>query len=243
MDFKSVPFMYALGAIIGLFVIAQSVFFLVKALSRAREMSMARSIIKNTVISSSLFAILPSVSILLGLITLSYALGLPLPWIRLSVLGAVTYELPAATAAVNALGSTISEPVSGKEAFTAVAWVMTLGCISPLIIIPLFLKRIQKGVLSIQKKDNRWGELFISALFMGMVSAFLGMGISGGVLPVLTLLSSSLIMALCGILIKKAGVKWLEDLAIPLSMLGAMALAAVYARYLPQGLLPNNLWN
>lgn len=241
-DFKSGLFMYVLAGCVGLFVIAQSVFFLVKAFGRGKELGLSRVTMGKTVVSSGLFSILPSVSILLGLITLSYALGLPLPWIRLSVIGAVTYELPAATAAITALGSTIAEPVTRPEVFTAVAWVMTLGCISPLIIIPLFLKKIQKGILKIQKKDNRWSELFMTALFLGMISAFLGMGVSGGLLPVMTLLSSAVLMGACGILVKVIGVAWLEDFALPVSMLGAMALAILYAQLIPAALLPANLW-
>ena len=42
--------------------------------------------------SSAVFTIAPAVAILLGVITLSKALGLPLPWLRLSVVGALTYD-------------------------------------------------------------------------------------------------------------------------------------------------------
>lgn len=160
MDFKNSGFMYLLGVLVGLFVIAQSVYFLVKAVRRSRELGIAGNVVKRTIASSAVFAILPSVSILLGLITLANTLGLPLPWIRLSVLGAVTYELPAATVALNALGESISAPVSGPLAFNTVAWVMTLGCITPLIIIPLFLKKIQGGVHSLRQKDSHWGGSF-----------------------------------------------------------------------------------
>ena len=236
--FQNGPFLFLLGGLVGVFVISQSIFFLVKAVARGRELGMKKAVLQKTVLSSAVFAVLPSVSILLGLITLSYALGLPLPWIRLSVLGAVTYELPAATAAMQSLGASITEPVASTQVFSAVAWVMTLGCIAPLIIIPLFLKKIQSGVLSIQKKDNRWGQVFMSALFIGMISAFLGMGISGGILPIMVLLSSGLIMGICGVLIKVCNWKWLENFALPASMLGAMALAVLYARLLPPELLP-----
>jgi len=235
-DFKNGFFMYALGALVGTFVIAQSVFFLTKALRRGTELGIGMNVMKKAVASSALFSILPSVSILLGLITLSYALGLPLPWIRLSVLGAVTYELPAATAAMNALGTSIADPVVDPKVFTAIAWVMTLGIVPPLVIIPVFLKKIQGGIIRIRTKDSRWGEIFMTALFLGMISAFLGMGVSGGLLPVLTLLSSAALMIVCGLLVKKAGAVWLTDFALPISMLGAMALAVMYAQLLPAAL-------
>ena len=98
--------MYILGGIVGIFVIAQSVYFLVKALRRGKALGITGSVIKKTIFSSAVFAVLPSISILIGLIGLTSALGLPLPWIRLSVLGAVTYELPAATTALNAPSQT-----------------------------------------------------------------------------------------------------------------------------------------
>ena len=243
MDFKNSGFMYLLGVLVGLFVIAQSVYFLVKAVRRSRELGIAGNVVKRTIASSAVFAILPSVSILLGLITLANTLGLPLPWIRLSVLGAVTYELPAATVALNALGESISAPVSGPLAFNPVAWVMTLGCITPLIIIPLFLKKIQGGVHSLRQKDSHWGDLFLTAMFLGMISAFLGMGISDGLLSILTLLTSAAIMAVCGVFVKVKKVKWLENFALPISMLGAMALSILYANLLPAELLPAGLWS
>ncbi len=243
MDFKNSGFMYLLGVLVGLFVIAQSVYFLVKAVRRSRELGIAGNVVKRTIASSAVFAILPSVSILLGLITLANTLGLPLPWIRLSVLGAVTYELPAATVALNALGESISAPVSGPLAFNTVAWVMTLGCITPLIIIPLFLKKIQGGVHSLRQKDSHWGDLFLTAMFLGMISAFLGMGISDGLLSILTLLTSAAIMAVCGVLVKVKKVRWLENFALPISMLGAMALSILYANLLPAELLPAGLWS
>ena len=243
MDFKNSGFMYLLGILVGLFVIAQSVYFLVKAVRRSRQLGISGSVVKRTIASSAVFAILPSVSILLGLITLANTLGLPLPWIRLSVLGAVTYELPAATVALNALGESISAPVSGPLAFNTVAWVMTLGCITPLTIIPLFLKKIQGSVHNLRRKDSHWGDLFLTAMFLGMISAFLGMGISDGLLSILTLLTSAAIMAVCGIFVKVLKVKWLENFALPISMLGAMALSILYANLLPAELLPAGLWS
>ena len=233
MDFKNSAFMYLVGGMVGLFVIAQSVYFLVKAIKRGKELGITMGTVRKTIASSAVFAILPSISILVVMVTLTNALGVPLPWTRLSVLGAATYELPAATAALNAMGMSIGDPIASTTVFTTVAWVMTLGCITPLIIIPIFLKKIQGGVHKIQKKDSHWGDLFLTAMFLGMIAAFLGMGISGGMLSILTLLTSALIMGICGLLVKKAKVTWLENFALPISMLGAMALAILYSNVLP----------
>lgn len=227
-------FLFVLAGAVILFVIAQSVFFLVRAYRRGRELHMDMGQIRKTMISTAIFTFAPAVSILLGVITLSKFLGLPLPWLRLSVIGAITYELPAATTTANALGiRELSETISQPEVYTAIAWVMTLGIFPGLIWVPLFIKKIQKGLLKIKKKDSRWGDILMTALFLGMISAFLGMvfadirsGLRGWI-PIFVLLFSALVMGICGILVKKCGMKWLENYALPISMLCAMAFAVV----------------
>ena len=104
MDFKSDSFMYGLGICIVLFVIAQSVFFLVRAVRRAKALGIETSTVKKTISSSAVFTVAPALAIVATVITLAKALGIVLPWIRLSVIGAIQYEVPAAEAAVEAFG-------------------------------------------------------------------------------------------------------------------------------------------
>ena len=220
------------GAVI-VFVIAQSVFFLVRSYRHGKEIGIEAAKMRKTMISTAIFTIAPALSILLGVITLSKFLGLPLPWLRLSVIGAITYELPAATSTASALGISLSETVTNPEVYTAIAWVMTLGIFPGLIWVPLFIKKIQGGLMKIKGKDSKWGDILMTALFLGMISAFLGMvfadirsGLTGWI-PIFVLLFSALLMGICGILIKKCNMKWLETYALPISMMGAMIFAAV----------------
>ena len=153
-------FLFIVAACVILFVIAQSMFFLIRAYRRAKEIGMDMSQIKKTIVSSAIFTIAPAVSILLGVITLSKFLGLPLPWIRMSVIGAITYELPAATSTATAFGISLSETITDPKIYSAIAWVMTLGIMPSIILVPLLLKKIQKGLLNMKNKDAKWGELF-----------------------------------------------------------------------------------
>lgn len=228
---SSILFMLA-GAVI-LFVIAQSVFFLIRAYRHGKEIGIEPAQMRKTIFSTAIFTFAPAVSILLGVITLSKFLGLPLPWLRLSVIGAITYELPAATSTANALGISLSETVRDPKVYTAIAWVMTLGIFPGLIWVPLFIKKIQGGLIKIKNKDSKWGDIFMDSMFLGMISAFLGMvfadiriGLAGWI-PIFVLLFSALMMGICGLLIKKCGMKWLETYALPISMLGGMVFAMV----------------
>ena len=65
--------------------LAQSVLFLLKALRRSKEIGMDQAKIKKTIKTAALFTIAPAVSIVISVITLSKSLGIPLPWLRLSV--------------------------------------------------------------------------------------------------------------------------------------------------------------
>lgn len=223
------PFLYVVTAVVIAFVLAQSAFFLVRAARRAKELGISKSVISKTISSSVVFTIAPALAILIGVISLSTFLGFPLPWLRLSVLGALTYELPAATTTAGAMGLPTSAPITDARAFSAVAWVMTLGILSGIVLVLFGLKKIQKGVISIGKKDERWGAIFMDCLFLGMISAFTGLlfadireGLPGFV-PLAVALASALMMGVCGLLIKKCGVKWLEQYALPLCMLFGMA--------------------
>jgi len=224
-------FMYGVAIVVILFVLAQSAFFLVRAIKRGKELGISSAKLKKTIISTAVFTLAPAVSILIGIITLSKFLGIPLPWIRMSVIGAITYELPAATSTANALGVSLSETITDPKTYTAIAWVMTLGILPSLILPPILMKKIQGGMLKMKAKDQKWGDLFMTSLFLGMISAFLGMvfadirtGIAGWI-PIFVLLSSAALMAVCGLLIKKF--KWLETYAMSISMVGGMIFACI----------------
>lgn len=227
------PFLYVVAIVVILFVIAQSVFFLIRAYRRGKAIGMDKAILKKTIVSSAIFTIAPAISILLGVITLSKFLGIPLPWIRMSVIGAITYELPAATSTATALGISLSETIRDPKVYTAIAWVMTLGILPSIVGTPILLKPLQKGMLKIKNRDSKWSDLLMTAMFLGMISAFLGMVFAdirtglAGFIPLFVLLFSALLMGICGILIKKCKMKWLETYAMSISMVGAMIFACI----------------
>lgn len=180
-DFKSDPFIFCIVIGVILFVIAQSLFFLIRAVKRAKALGISNEKIKNTISSSAVFSIAPAISIAVTVLVLSVALGYVLPWIRLSVIGAISYEVPAAENAIEAAGlsSGIGADITDPKIFTAVAWVMSLGCILPLILIPLILKKIQKKVTGAVNKNAKWADIMAAAAFIGLICAFLGRGIAG----------------------------------------------------------------
>ncbi len=223
-------FLYIIVALVITMVLAQSAYFLVKAWRRARALGMKPQLLRKTAIASAVFTIAPAAAILLGVVALSRALGFPLPWLRLSVIGAITYETTAAATAAAAQGYSLAQPILDARIYTAITWVMTLGIMASPVLVVLLGKKIENGVVKLKSKDEKWGELFMTGLFLGMISAFLGVvfakvgeGLAGWI-PVFVMLASAIIMAVCGLLRKRLGA-WLEDYALPISMLGGMGLS------------------
>lgn len=236
MDFRvNHPIIFVMVGVIIAVVIAQSVFFLIRALRRAKEKGMDMSVIKKTVISSALFTIAPAVSILVGVITLSYSLGIPLPWLRLSVIGSLSYEMIAAERALAAFGLNFTEAITDPQVYVTVTWVMTFGIAVGLILTPLLAKKIQNGMKKIENSDKKWREIFSNAMFLGMISAFLGFvfcdvtnvfkGDTSGLIPVVVFFASALVMVVCGLCATKLKQRWLNDYALPISLICGMAVA------------------
>ena len=92
-DFKESPLMLTMAAVIIGFVVVESLFFMVKAWKRGKEIGMTTEQLKNTVVSSALFSFAPAVSILATVVVLASSLGIVLPWIRLSVVCTVNLTL------------------------------------------------------------------------------------------------------------------------------------------------------
>ena len=177
-------FMYCLVAVVIIFVIAMSVRFIVLAWKRARKLGISTQVLRRTAMSAAVFTVVPAISILLGVIALSKALGFPLPWLRLSVIGALTYETPAAASAAQAVGTDLSQLITEPRVFAAIACVMTLG------IVPGTIREGLRG----------WIPFFVMVV-------------------------SAILMCVCALFVKVLKWKWMEQYALPLSMLGGMFLA------------------
>ena len=230
------PALYLLSGIIVLAVLAQSLFFLRKAWKRGREIGMPMDKLRRIAIGTAVFTAAPALAIVISVISLSKKLGIPLPWMRLSVVGAITYETPAAANALSAMGldwARLTELTATQ--YVTVASVMTMGIMVGIWLVPVVGKKLIGGMINLEKRDKKWGEIFSASMFLGMISAFLGYvfcnfagvfrGDLTGLIAPLVMLVSALMMGLCALALKKLGWRWMNDYALPISLLVGMASA------------------
>ncbi len=252
-DFRNSGFMYLVAGIIVAFVVLMSVVFMVHSYKRGLALGMEKEKMFGVIKSSALFSFAPSIAILLTVLTLAGSLGLPLPWMRLSVIGSITYEVPAAQAVSDSMGMTLTSLGLSELGFSTIAYVMTFGIIIGVFFIPIVVPKISAGMMKLKMKDEKWSKILSDALFLGLIATFLGVGIYGKttdvvtnetldpttgsrLVSILTLATSMVLMIVLGLLIKKLKIKWLENYALPICMIIAMGMAIVYNMILPSGL-------
>ena len=246
------PILFIMVGILVAVVLAQSVFFLVKALRRSKELGMDQKKIRKTMLSAGIFTIAPAVAIVISVIVLSKTLGLPQPWLRLSVVGSMSYETVAANNALSAMGQTLGAGNLTAQQFVNVLVVMTISIMLGIWLVPVIGKKLQKGMKSLANRDAKWADIFQNALFIGMIAAFLGFvfcdvsrlwtatdgfvtvmkdgeeilySATSGLIPVCVMVTSALVMVICGVLIKLPKMKWLSEYALPISLVLGMASA------------------
>lgn len=242
------PAMYLICGSIIAFVAVVCVVFMVRAYRAGKAIGMDTTKMKRTITASATFALLPSVGILLGVIALSGSLGTPLPWLRLSVIGALHYETQVAEAAAEAVGlSRLSAAEMTPRAFTTIALLMSFCIIWGMLLSVLFNKRYLKklsGPKSSASSAASFGDTAMTAMFIGLVSAYLGSYLGsfvsgaglftfgGSWLPLAVAAVAACVMALFLYLAEKKGATWVENFSIAGSMLIAMAAAVAIDRLL-----------
>lgn len=212
---NSLPMFLIVGVVV-LFIGVLCVVFLVRSWRAGVAMGMDKAKLRRAITSSATFTLLPSVSILLGVIALSGSLGIPLPWIRLSVIGALHYEGNVADIAARAAGMSGglgSEPLTAPV-FLTIALVMTAGILAGCILCVFCLKAYMKKVRGAAQKQKSgkkgFGDYMFTAMFVGLVSAYIGSYLgewtsAGNYMPLFVAAVSAPAMGLFEYLARKKG--------------------------------------
>ena len=139
--------MYLMYALIVVFISAEAIFYLVKSVKKAKKIGMDMTKIKKVIKTSASFSVLPAIGI--GVVTLIGSLGITVPAIRLSVIGALQYETQMADGAAKAItGSTdgltllIQRGVTAQD-YATIVTLMTVAIIAGPILVVLFYKKLQ----------------------------------------------------------------------------------------------------
>ena len=230
------PLLFALvAAVLGVMTVVCFV-FLIKSYRAGLKLGMDKKILKKTITASATFTLLPSISILLGVIALSGSLGVPFSWLRLSVIGSLQYELNVAEIAAQSYGlSGLRLEELTPESFITIALVMTVGILGGILCCIFFLKGYMKKLKTKPKKESTgkpgFGAHATTPLFVGLcatfVGSYVGKAVHSDVMPLIVALIAGAVMGVFEYFIQKKGKAALENFSLAASMLIAMASAVV----------------
>ena len=237
--------LYLIVGVVLAFITIMCLIFLIKSYRAGIKIGMDKAVLRKTIISSATFTLLPSISILLGVIALSGSLGVPFSWLRLSVIGALQYELNVAQMAAESIGLAALKPEAmSMGAFVTIALVMTAGILGGVVCCLFFLKKYLGKIQKSPKKEKSgkpgFGAHATTAMFVGLcgayIGAYIGEAVTGRVtdaglvkdfMPLIVAAISAVAMAVFEYFIQKKGKAVLENFSLAASMLIAMAGAVL----------------
>ena len=176
----------------------------------------------------------------LGVIALAGSLGIPLPWMRLSVVGALHYEGNVADIAARAAGMPggLGTAELTASTFVTIGFVMAAGIILGCVLCVLFLKPYLNRVRRPKKASGETqpsqkqglGDVLFTAMFVGLVSTYIGSYVgtltsTGDWMPLAVAFVAGLSMAVFEYVSRKRNITWLDNFSMAGSMLIGMAAA------------------
>lgn len=223
-------YFYIWGSLILLVILIQSILFIRLAWKEGKRIGLSSQKMLKGLRTGMISAIVPSIPLLILLILLQKNLGVPFPWIRLSVIGSGPYDLVSAKIGASLMGAEVGSTKGWDQfVFSNVMWVMTIGATWSGMMVFFFLKKIKNKYRTIENKDPQWMQTITSAAFFGVICVFLAQPVIAGGVALLTAITGAVLMTICALLITKMGVKWLREFALPLSMIGAMMGAIFFS--------------
>ena len=244
------PLIYGLYGAVVVFVVAMSLYYIVRSVRRAKALNMDMGKIKKVFTTSAVFSILPAIGIGIGVVTLIGSIGIALPAIRLSVIGSLQYETMMADGAASAIAGSMEQFIGGNitaQDFVTIATVMTIPIVTGPIVVIYFYKKFQPKVQMLSSKTSATssgginiGDLLFQVVFIGMILGYLAMSLTSiasgagyvdNYYNFLAIVIAALCMYVFDLLINKCGQTWLDSFSTPFSMLIAMAVVAVISYF------------
>ena len=223
-DIISSPLLLVLVVIGLVYITGFSVVYLMKAKKRALEMGISEAEVKDIVKSSAIFSIVPSLSIVIGLVALATAMGTVWAWWRLSVIGSLSFETQIASSLAAVLGfSSTTDMVanaSGQQ-FGVVMILMSVGMLSGFLILLPFGKKLSTSVDK-SKGGNGWSSVLSGCFMLVLLAVYVPVLLICDTIQALVMVTGLVVALILSVLASKPGLGWLNNFILAGSMIVGM---------------------
>jgi hypothetical protein len=177
---------------------------------------------RTVVKAASITTVIPSIAIIVGLISLAPAMGVPISWARLGMAGSLMYELTGASIGAKTMGAELGAASYTPQAFANSVWLMTMGVVPAFIYAILFLRKYKKRVRKAVSKDTRLQNVILTTILVCVQISFVIPAIFSGGSSASAVVIAAAVMALMIFIIVRFDAKWLREYALSASMLIAV---------------------
>ena len=217
--------------VVGLgYITAFSVVYLLKARKRALELGITAKEIADVIKSSLIFSIVPSLSIVIGLVALAASLGTVWAWWRLSVIGSLSFESQIASSLAAALQYTSTTDMvnnaSGRE-FGVIMILMSVGMLSGFLILLPMGKKLMTSVDN-SKQGNGWSQVLSGCFMLTLLAVYVPLLLICDTYQALVMVTGLIVAIVLGIFAKKPGMAWVNNFIMAGSMIVAMVSALLW---------------
>lgn len=229
LDIANSSFVYIIASLIIGVVLISILLFMRLAWKQGKNLGMDRKVLIDVMKSSAIFTIGPTVPIIIALLVMFPVLGVPWPWLRLSVIGSAPYELMTAEVGAKSMGvSGLGGAGYSAKVFANSILLMAILPLDVMFFNLFFLKKYSSKLEKVRDKDPLWMEIFSYCLFLGLLGSFAGDILVKGPVEISTFATALVLAIGIGILIKQFRMKWLKNYALVFSMIGGMMLSIFY---------------
>lgn len=215
-----------------LYITGFSVVYLLKARKRALELGITDKEVKDIVKSSLVFSVVPSLSIVIGLVALAASLGTVWAWWRLSVIGSLSFETQIASslAATLKFASTadMMEKATGEQ-FGVVMILMSVGMLSGFCVLLPFGKKLMTSVDK-TKGGNGWSNVLSGCFMLVLLAVYVPVLLICDTIQALVMITGLVVALALGVLAKKPGMAWLNNFIMAGSMIVGMVSSLLWTK-------------
>lgn len=212
------------------YIMAFSVVYLLKARKRALEMGITKKEINDIIKSSLIFSIVPSLSIVIGLVALAASLGTIWAWWRLSVIGSLSFETQIASFLAPVLGYANTTELMNNatgEQFGVVMILMSVGMLSGFLILIPFGKKLMTSVDK-TKGGNGWSNVLSGCFMLTLLAVYVPVLLISDTIQALVMITGLIVAIVMGIVAKKPGWTWVNNFIMAGSMILGMVSSLLW---------------
>ncbi len=218
MDVANSPWLWISAMPVVLIVLLQAGLFLRRSWKNGKEMGLSDEQLATGLKTGIISAIGPAIAVLAAMLALIATIGGPVAWMRLSVIGSVAFELPAAELGISQLGFGFGDDGITETAFATAVWTMTLGGIGWLLVAALGTPHMEKARQKVVGGRDTLLPIITSGAMLGAFAYFVSGEVTSGAPETGSVAIGGLVMLSLLTIADRKEIQWIREWALGTAM-------------------------